>query len=160
MKQFYKNLEASHNFQKNLNPWYVTGFCEGESAFTFSRTGLKALNLYFAVKLVQNEGKLIYELYEFFRVGKIYRVKPAKPNRQTHTGWTKSALYYRVSKISEIERIIGHFDNYPLCGLKAGTYKIWKEMFFIKKNKPLDYKKLDELAKKLSLSSPRNQPWK
>ena len=142
-----------------LISWYITGFCEGGAVFTYSRGGTgKIQNLYFAVKLTEAEEDLIYKLYNFFSVGKIYNVKHRYPH--AHGGRTKPALYYRVSKMSELEKIIGHFDKYPLHGLKIKSYKIWKEMFYLKRKHPINHKKLNELAKKLSASSPRNQPWK
>src|SRR3954454_4331406 len=37
-----------------LDPWYVTGFVEGEGAFTYSRSG-KQLALYFGLKLSRDD---------------------------------------------------------------------------------------------------------
>jgi len=149
---------------KKLNPWFVTGFAEGESTFTFSRTGIDHFNLYFAIKLTKSEERLIQRLQEFFNVGKIYQVKARAP--KMNSGYTKAALYYRVSTFLELKEIIYHFDRYPLEGQKAKNYEVWKEMWLLKKKNwgrrkwlSDDLKKINELAKKLSLSSSRNLPW-
>lgn len=150
---------------KNLNPWFVTGLCEGEGTFTFSRTS-RGGALYFAIKLTKSEGNLLYKLYNFFGVGKIYQVKPSLPNSSAHSGYTKSSLYYRVTALSDLEKIIEHFDKYPLQGQKMKSYKIWKEIFLLKKKNfnrrrwsTDDINKFKDLTKQLSKSYSRNAPW-
>ena len=137
-----------------INPWFVTGFCEGEGAFTYSRSG-KNLNLYFAIKLNDKDDALLVHICDFFNVGKIYRVKSRSPGNRS--GDTKPAVYYRVTKISELTRVVEHFDKYPLQGKKAGVYKIWKEMWLLKSRfrKP-DLSGLNILAIKLSGLSSKN----
>lgn len=130
-----------------LNPWYVTGLCDAAASFTYSR-GSQSINLYFAIKLSKEDKKLLQGLQKFFfETGKIYNVN--------------SSVYYRVTKLSELEKIVEHFDKYPLRGEKAKSYQIWREMVFLKKKnfrKP-SHKQLNDLAKKLSALSPRNQRW-
>jgi len=137
-----------------LNPWYVTGFCEGEAAFTYSRSG-RSINLYFSIKLRADDKDVIAQLYDFFRVGTIYRVRGRLPT--AHSGYTRQALYYRTSRVSQIERIVQHFDKYPLAGKKRASYRVWKKMFLLKKNfrKP-DFEMLNELALKLSSVNSKN----
>jgi len=154
---------------QNVNPWFITGLCEGEGTFTFSHSNLPIstnCTLYFAVKLTKSEKVLIHKLHSFFGIGKVYQVKPSSPNPLTHAGYTKSGLYYRVSALSELEKIIEHFDKYPLHGQKINSYKIWKEMFYLKKKnfnrkkRPIDdINKFNKLTRQLSVSSPRNNPW-
>ncbi len=132
-----------------LNPWFVTGFCAGEAAFTYSRSGA-CFNLYFAIKLNQDEGDLIAQLQDFFGVGTIYHVRGSLPKK--YSGFTQPAVYYRVTKVNELTRIVEHFDKFPLIGKKLKAYNIWKSMVLEKQRfrKP-DNIKLRELA--LSLSS-------
>jgi len=133
---------------ENLDPWYISGFSAGEGTFTYSRSG-KNLNLYFAIKLNFEDRDLLYKIKSFFGVGKIYVGKPTPPRK--HSGHTRTYFYYRVSKIAELNRIIEHFDNYPLIGKKATSFSIWKDMVKYKKayRKP-QYDKLNDLASKLS----------
>ncbi|MEW6008291.1 MAG: LAGLIDADG family homing endonuclease [Candidatus Omnitrophota bacterium] len=137
-----------------LNPWFVTGFCAGEGAFTYSRQG-ENFNLYFAVKLNQDEEEIIIQLQDFFGVGTIYKIKASPPKR--YSGFTQPALYYRVSKIPELERIVEHFDEFPLIGKKLKSYNIWRAMFEEKKKfrKP-DNIKLEAFAMSLSNLSNKN----
>ncbi len=137
-----------------LTPWYVTGFCEGEAAFTYSKSG-KGLALYFAVKTSAEDTDLILQLRDFFGVGEIYKVKPRLP--RTYSGFTKAAVYYRITKISHLERVVQHFDKYPLTGKKHAAYQVWKKMVLAKKNfrKP-ELATLHELALTLSELSSKN----
>ena len=48
-----------------LNPWYVTGFCDGEAAFTYSRAG-GSFGLYFAVKQREDNRQIVEDIQEFF----------------------------------------------------------------------------------------------
>ncbi len=148
--------------KKQLNPWYITGFCEGEATFTYSRSGFFASNLYFAVKLTKSDANLLKSLQKYFGVGKIYTVKAYA--HKNNAGLTKKALYYRVSNLKDLEKIVEHFDKYPLKGQKAKQYQAWKEIFLLKKKNKRGAsqkvnKELENLLKKLSTLSPRNQPW-
>jgi hypothetical protein len=137
-----------------LTPWFITGFCAGEAAFTYSRHG-QGLGLYFAIKLNDSERELMGQIQEFFGVGKIYQVKARLP--QKHSGFTKPALYYRVTKIEELERVIEHFDKFPLSGQKQKSYEIWKQMVFEKRRfRRPDNLKINELALELSKLSNKN----
>jgi len=148
------------NISKKLNPWYVTGFCEGEVAFTFSRYENVIRSLYFGIKLTRADQDLIYKLHNFFGAGRIFKVKSRRPDSRIHSGWSKPALYFRITDTEGLKKVIKHFDEYPPQGLKAESYKIWREMFFVLKiKKPVNYEKLERLAEKLSAASPRNQPW-
>ena len=140
-----------------LNPWYVTGFVDGEGTFTFSRSG-NHMTLCFGLKLTAQDRSALELIREFFKgIGQIYHVKAYS----SHKGKTKAAAYFRVTRINDLLKIVDHFDNYPLKSTKNKQFKIWREMVMIKYNnfrrKHLD--ELEILAKKLSALSPRNQVW-
>ena len=131
-----------------LNPWFITGFCAGEAAFTYSRDG-SSFNLYFAIKLNDSDKELIEQIQDFFGVGKIYNVQARLPGK--YSGFTRPALYYRVTKLDELQRVIEHFDKYPLSGRKLKTYQVWKDMLDEKRRfRRADYNKLEKLALTLS----------
>jgi len=139
--------------QLNLDPRYVTGICEIVGSFTFSRT-MRNFAFYFAVKLPKFDEDLLYKIRDFFGVGTIYQVKPT-------TGSTNSAVYYRVTNINELMKIIDHFDAYPVQGKNLRRYLIWKEMVLLKQKYPKrkklsfdDLNKLTYLAQELSGSPP------
>lgn len=145
---------GSENSERILTPWYVTGFCEGEAAFTYSRRGGN-LSLYFAIKSNADDRNLIVQLHDFFGVGQIYKVKPRAP--KAYSGFTREAVYYRATKISHLETIVQHFDKYPLAGKKQAAYQIWKKMVLLKRSfrKP-NLAKLQKLASALSDLSSKN----
>ncbi|MCD5401520.1 LAGLIDADG family homing endonuclease [candidate division NPL-UPA2 bacterium] len=131
-----------------LDPWFVTGFCNGEASFTYSRTG-RGINLYFSLKQREGGKEVVEKIRLFFRAGKIYPVKTTLPG--PHSGPTQRSAYYRICRISELERVIKHFDRYPLVGKKAASYQVWREMFLLKRKfRQPDFDKLQELALQLS----------
>lgn len=141
----------------SLNPWYVTGLVDGEGSFTFSRSG-NHMGLYFAIRLNDQDKELLSSIQRFFGgIGHLYSVKAFTSN----SGKTKAACYYRVTRIDDLLKIVKHFDDYPLEGLKGQSFHVWRDMVLIKRDnyrkKHID--KLETLAQKLSAISPRNQIW-
>jgi len=134
-----------------LNPWYITGFCDGEAAFTYSRAG-GTFGLYFAVKQREDNRQIIEEIREYFHyAGNIYRNKESRPTK--NSGFSKAAAYYRVTKISELQVIVDHFDKYPLQSKKKlEAYQVWRQMVMYKLEnyRDVDYNELRVLAEKLS----------
>ncbi len=134
-----------------LTPWYVTGFCDGEAAFTYSRAG-ETFGLYFAIKQREDNKQIVEDIQEYFNyVGDIYRQKKALPTK--NSGVSLPAVYYRVTRINELKRIVEHFDKYPLQSQKKQeAYKIWREMVMhkLENYRNVNYDKLRELAEKLS----------
>jgi hypothetical protein len=117
-----------------LEPWYVTGVCEGAGVFTYSRSG-DTLNLVFSINRKPGEESLLAALRAFFGgAGKIY------------------GHQLRVSRLAELATVIRHLDAYPLQGRARPVYEIWREMVRLKRasyrKPPLD--RLEELARQLS----------
>ncbi len=138
-----------------LTPEYVTGFSEGEAVFTYSRGSEFNINLYFAIKLNSDDKELLREINNFFGVGKIYNVKESLPGK--YSGHTRPGSYYRVTRISDLPRIIEHFDSHPLQGKKQKVYKIWREIFFLKtKYRKSDYEMIWQLVAGLSKLTSKN----
>jgi len=134
-----------------LDPWYVTGFADGEAAFTYSRAG-GSFGLYFSVKQREDNRQIVEEIHNFFNnVGQIYRGKES--SGAPKSGSTKPYAYYRVTKSSELQIIVEHFDKFPLQSEKKfEVYKVWREMVVYKKEnyRKIDYDHLSALAGKLS----------
>lgn len=134
-----------------LTPWYVTGFCDGEAAFTYSR-GAGTFGLYFAIKQREDNLQIIEEIREYFHyIGHIYRSKEALPTK--NNGFSQSAAYYRVTKISDLKIIVEHFDRYPLQSKKKlEAYLVWRQMVLYKFEhyRDVEYDNLRLLAEKLS----------
>lgn len=134
-----------------LEPWYITGFCDGEAAFTYSRSG-GVFGLYFAVRQREDNRQIVEDIQQYFNyIGSIYRGKESK--NAPKSDWTQPSSYYRVTKINELKRIIEHFDQYPLQSKKkCEVYKVWREMVIHKLENYRDsnYDYLDLLAERLS----------
>src|SRR5688572_5929773 len=99
-----------------LDPWYVTGLAEGEGTFTFSRSG-PHLALYFGLKLTGADRKVLQGIQDYFKVGSLYAVKARAPS-SVRQGFTKSATYFRVTRLDELPQVISHFTRYPMHGCK------------------------------------------
>jgi hypothetical protein len=144
-----------------LTPWYITGFCDGEAAFTYSRAG-GSLGLYFAIKQREDNKQIIEDIQGYFNhVGDIYIQKKMLPTQ--NSGLSQPAAYYRVTRINELQRIIEHFDRYPLQSQKKHeTYKVWREMVMHKlaNYRKVNYNKLNGLAEKLSSLNSQSRAWK
>ncbi len=142
-----------------LDPWYVTGFCEREASFTYSRNA-GAVNLYFAIKLSATDLSILQRIQRFFGdIGRIYSVRPETPHGKA--GYTKAASYFRVNRPPQLIRVVEHFERYPLLGTKGASFATWREMVALKQifRKP-PLLQLEQLANQLTEANPRNQPWK
>lgn len=145
-----------------LNPWYITGFCDGEAAFTYSRSG-GTFGLYFAIKQREDNRQIIEEIHEYFSyVGDIYRGKEMLPNKR-NSGLTQPSAYYRVTRIRQLKMVIDHFDKYPLQSKKKfEAYKAWREMVVhkLENYRNIDYDTLRALAEKLSSLNSQSRAFK
>jgi len=134
-----------------LTPWYVTGFCDGEAAFTYSRAG-GSFNIYFLIKQSQDNRQIVEDIQEFFGyVGTIYHEVP-NPSFDKR-GLTKPSAHYRVNRIGELKTITDHFDKYPLQSKKKNAaYLVWRQMVLYKLDhyRHIDYETLREMAVRLS----------
>lgn len=144
-----------------LEPWYITGFCDGEAAFTYSRAG-GSFALYFAVKQREDNRQIVEDIREFFNYnGHIYRGKEA--HYEKSSGFTKPSAYYRVTKIDELNKIVEHFDKYPLQSQKKHqAYLIWRQMVMhkLENYRDIDYNILHSLAEKLSNLNSQSRAFK
>lgn len=144
-----------------LTPWYITGFADGEAVFTYSRIG-GTFALYFAIKQREDNRQIVEEIQKYFNyIGRIYPDKES--SAASKGGFTKPSVYYRVTRINELKRIIEHFDRYPLQSKKKqGAYNIWREMVVHKfeNYRDIDYNKLRALAEKLSNLNSQSRAFK
>lgn len=145
-----------------LHPWFVSGFCESEATFTYSKAG-KGYNLYFSLRQKSENRHIIEELRRFFaNSGNIYLTPSSKERgltgrggylgepsesfsgqgvhlgrvdlpRVKHNLSSFRSVYYRVVRLEELAIIIDHFDRYPLQGKKQEVYGLWRQMWLHKK---------------------------
>jgi len=144
-----------------LNPWYVTGFCDGEAAFTYSRAG-GTFAVYFGLKQREDNLQIIEDIRQYFGyIGTIYKHKESLASPKG--GHTKAAAYYRVNRVEELKHVIEHFDKHPLQSKrKYEAYSAWKEMvlYKIEHYRDIEYNRLHALAQKLSSLNSQSRVFK
>lgn len=103
----------------NLNPWFVTGFCDGECCFyvgvqrnSKSKIGW-TVELIFTLALHEKDRGILEQIKNFFGVGYI-------------TQHGKNTLQYRVKSIKDLKFIVEHFSKYPLITQKLGDFILFK----------------------------------
>ena len=108
---------------KRLHPYYVTGLVEGEGSFYVGISPRKLEKVSWEVRpsfsLSQNKRnkKVVFKVKEFFGCGWI------RPSKKDQT------LKYEVRSLKDLsEKIIPHFEKYPLEGEKRKEFEIFKEV--------------------------------
>nr|YP_009558612.1 hypothetical protein [Capillidium heterosporum]AZZ06712.1 hypothetical protein [Capillidium heterosporum] len=103
--RFYTTLN-----NPRLNPYYITGFADGESNFTIIITKNKSLKVgyrvqpSFQINLHKKDINLLNKIKSFWAVGKIYE--------------QKESCIYVVNSFKDLPVIIEHLDKYPLITQK------------------------------------------
>ncbi len=115
--------------QIKINPYYVTGFADGESCFLINilaRSDSKIgylISLTFKIKLHTKDRALLENIRNYFdKKGRIYIRKDGY-------------IDYIVSSIKDLEVIINHFEKYPLITHKFSDYALFKQVFELIKSK-------------------------
>jgi LAGLIDADG endonuclease len=100
-----------------LDPWFVTGLAEGEGCFCVSfavrpklKVGLEARPS-FSLSLNERDRQLLGDVQTFFECGWI------RESRSDRT------FKYEARSVRELlDRIVPHFEAYPLCGVKRRSF--------------------------------------
>ncbi len=124
-----------------LNPWYITGLVEGEGCFSVSfnlRDRLKVrieTRPSFSLSLNRRDLNLLKQVHAYFGVGGIRFSK------------SDDTYKYEVRDIKALsERIIPHFEAYPLQGAKKEDFEKFKSICrMVRANLHLSRKHLPEI---------------
>ena len=148
-----KNLLEPKSSDKNtnifsLNPWFITGFTDGDGSFSVSiakkksGTGWKIQPL-LTIGLDPKDLDLLVQIKAYFKVGKIYTS-------------SRGIVYYTVGSTKDIIKyILPHFDKYNLVTLKIKDYLVFKNIvLLIEKG---EHKSLSGLLKIFSLRAILNK---
>lgn len=112
----------------DLNPFYVTGFSDGEACFhlAIGKNAKYKIGYYvnpgFSIALHKKDENLLRKIQEFFGGIGVLRVK-------------ENIVQFRVFSIKDLDIIIKHFDSYPLISKKLVDYLLFKEALELIKNK-------------------------
>lgn len=109
---------AAYEVRVPLDPWYVTGLADGEGCFCIAlalrdkmRTGLE-VRPSFSLSLNEKDLRLLTDVQAFFGCGSI---RESKSDR---------TFKFEVRSVGELlERIMPHFERYPLRGAKAESFR-------------------------------------
>ncbi len=117
--------------RKELDPWYVTGFFDGEGCFSLiintenkKRKGFISTCRYWVVDLSihlrEDDKKILDDIQKFFVAGRVNEI------RSYH------GVHYNVRDRKDIiDKVIPHFENFPLRAKKNRDFLLWKEAVMI-----------------------------
>ena len=131
-----------------LNPYYITGFVDGEGCFLINIVARSDqilgfnVNLVFKLKLHSRDIELLKSIRN--TLGQIGNIIIRKD------GYVE----FIVSSKKDIEILINHFESYPLLTQKWSDYQLFKQTLILIKNK--EHLKIEGLNKIVSLKSVLN----
>lgn len=111
-----------------LDPWFVTGFCDGEASFSVAiyidkrikKRVAWVVKVSFQISLHTRDMALLLKLQEFFACGIIV----SKNNRDE--------ISFRVNSIHDLMNfVIPHFINYNLLSQKAADFELFKQIVIL-----------------------------
>ena len=130
-----------------LNPWFITGFSDAESSFSISikpDVRLKTkwrISPVFIIQLHKKDFEILEFIQNTLGVGKLrYNVN--------------DCVQYVVESFKELEKIIEHFDNYPIITSKLNNYKLFKLAYNLFINK--ENLSIEGIEKLLAIKSSMN----
>ena len=121
---FRSNLssQSNVNLTKNLNPWWVTGFCDAESSFSMSIMKSKStaigwtISPSFIITLHLKDLELLKTIKKFF-------------NDAGSINISGNFVHYKVRSRKDLPVIIEHFHKYPLCTSKLVNFMIFTKIY-------------------------------
>ena len=143
-----KYLTKYSTYNEKLNPNWVTGFCDAESCFQLViyknpkvRSGW-SVRLVFSIHLHVKEVDVLYKIQKFFLVG----------NVTIH----KDAANFQVVSLTDLLRVMEHFNSYPLRSQKHSDFILFKKAYDLIANKEhlLDMKNLVNIRASMNKGLP------
>lgn len=144
--------------QSTLDPsfgWWITGLTDGEGCFyanlSFREKATKAgalvpcveLEAQFAIALRADDAATLSKVLAHFKCGKIAnKFSSAEAPSRLRQGIKPSPMRRFIVRkpIDLIERVIPHFDSYPLQSKKARDFEIWKQLVFFASSELVGHK--------------------
>ena len=131
-KRYISSISANKidkiEFKSKMNPWFLTGFSDGEASFILyiQKTDNTKIGwaswVAFEINLNDKDLSILKDIKSYLGVGKI---------NQKSNG---TCVYY-VRSFDEINTLLDHFYQYPLLTQKQADYLLFKSAFEIIKNK-------------------------
>lgn len=110
-----------------IEPWYISGFVDGEGSFHVAFT--RRNDLFhkwviipeFHVNQHKNRALVLYEIQQFFQCGSIRENHANRQNDMTQ-------VYVVRNRSDLLEKVIPFFRKYPLRSQKAEDFQIFSEI--------------------------------
>ena len=149
VRNYNNNNVNEFNIIKSApDPWFVSGFTDGEGCFLVSITENKnsklgwQVRLYFSIGLHIKDKPLLEQIKILLRhVGSITKHGP-------------QSLHLQVQSIKELKIIIDHFDKFPLLTKKRADFELLKRVYI--KMKREEHLTLEGLRKSVALRASMN----
>ena len=132
-----------------INPWFLTGFVDGEGCFDVSITKNQELKVGWEVKqrfqinLHSRDTDLLKQIKVYLKeVGSIYHRR------------TREEIQMEVRSFKELKTIITHFDKFPLITDKSSNFELFKKVYQIVELK--EHLTLEGVKKILSIKASMN----
>ena len=124
-----------------MNPWFVTGFLDGEGCLFLTILGILSLvlvdkrNFGFQLHYIKKDEALLIAFKNYFNMaGYIAKHR-------------EDSLIFRASSKEDLIVVINHFNKYNLITQKCADFELWKKAFYIVQNKGhLTMKGLEKLV--------------
>lgn len=130
------------------NPWWMTGFIDGEGSFslTVKDKGEEKKSFQPSLSVSQHvkNTQLFEQFKEFFNCGNLYAKKASNGEYKE--------IQYQISSNKQIkENVLPHFEKYPLISFKKKVYEVWSESIKLLSNEPSNERneKLIKLRKRI-----------
>lgn len=122
-----------------LNPWFITGFTDGEGCFTLyvradRQKRKNAIVTYyrwqvdFAITLRGDDIDMLHKIKTYFGCGVVSLSRKADTQHAHNYG---QAGYHIASPSDIVRSVIPHFEKYPLNSKKQRDFELWKEAVMI-----------------------------
>lgn len=109
------------NLDKKLNPWWVSGFSDGEGCFHISIRKNKTykvgwrVELSFKISLNSVDIALLEQIKNLFGVGSLYFEEKSK------------SVNFQVRSLGDLKIIIDHFNGFPLITQKWADFQLFQQ---------------------------------
>jgi hypothetical protein len=131
--QFLLGLSFNPVLNPSINPWWLTGFIDGDASFSASikYKNIEKTKIAFqpSLSISQHKNNLILfeSIKKYFTSGNVY-------NKKSSNG-EYSHIQYQISSAKDIKKnIISHFESYPLMAYKKNVYQVWAELILLLNN--------------------------
>jgi hypothetical protein len=147
LRRSYSSISTNLcNLSDNLNPWFVTGFSDGESNFTVRITKSNSVKIgwtvqpVFQIGLHKKDLSLLKKIKAFWGVGEIY--------------FKEESCNYMVQSLKDLNVIINHFYKYSLLTKKLEDFKLFAQIVTLVNQK--EHLTITGLHKIISLKASMN----